>query len=67
LAISGTTQEPSSAPPIHQKDARWLLIKRIEEIIPKMERSLCVLDEILPEAPIEATDEVAPILKDTME
>jgi DNA polymerase I-like protein with 3'-5' exonuclease and polymerase domains len=32
-----------------------------------MERSLCVHDEILLEAPIEATDEVAPILKETME
>ena len=32
-----------------------------------MERSLCIHDEILLEVPIEATDEVAPILKDTME
>jgi len=32
-----------------------------------MERSLCVYDEILLEAPHEATDEVAPILKETME
>jgi DNA polymerase I-like protein with 3'-5' exonuclease and polymerase domains len=32
-----------------------------------MERSLCVRDEILLKAPIEAVDEVALILKDTME
>jgi DNA polymerase I-like protein with 3'-5' exonuclease and polymerase domains len=32
-----------------------------------MVRSLCVHDEILLEAPIEAMDEVALILKDTME
>ncbi|HYA93101.1 MAG TPA: hypothetical protein VEK32_16560 [Thermodesulfobacteriota bacterium] len=32
-----------------------------------MERSLCVHDEIPPEAPIEAKDEVALILKETME
>jgi DNA polymerase I-like protein with 3'-5' exonuclease and polymerase domains len=32
-----------------------------------MERSLCVRDEILLEASIEATDEVALILKDIME
>ena len=32
-----------------------------------MEGSLCFQDEILLEAPIEATDEVALILKDTME
>ena len=32
-----------------------------------MERSLCVHDEILLEAPVEAMDEVALILKETME
>jgi len=32
-----------------------------------MERSLCIHDEILLEAPIEATDEVALILKEAME
>jgi len=33
----------------------------------KRERGLCIHDEILLEAPIEATDEVALILKETME
>jgi DNA polymerase I-like protein with 3'-5' exonuclease and polymerase domains len=32
-----------------------------------MERGLCIHDEILLETPIEATDEVALILKDIME
>jgi len=32
-----------------------------------MKRSLCIHDEILVEAPIEATDEVALILKETTE
>jgi DNA polymerase I-like protein with 3'-5' exonuclease and polymerase domains len=32
-----------------------------------MERDLCIHDEILLEVPIEATDEVAFILKETME
>jgi DNA polymerase I-like protein with 3'-5' exonuclease and polymerase domains len=33
---------------------------------PEMERSLCIHDKILLEAPIEATNEVALILKETM-
>ena len=32
-----------------------------------MERDLCTHDEVLVEAPIEVTDEVALILKETME
>ena len=32
-----------------------------------MERDICIHDEILLEFPIEATDEVAIILKETME
>ena len=32
-----------------------------------MERDLCIYDEILLEVPIEATDEVALILKEIME